>query len=151
MWLLRAGADPDRVVDEQRAVDRTAIPSGRGNGATAPGAKPVAATTSSGLATRAVPRPDRPGDLLAVGPAVARDQRDDGAAVADEDQGLDDLGRVDAGRLRGCLGSGRALRELLQPSLRLRGREEVRDALDGLRPHRQRAGRGTNRPRTRVR
>src|SRR6185295_1871246 len=49
----RAGADPDRVVGEQALVDRTSSTFGNGNGATAPGAKPVESRTSAAVATRA--------------------------------------------------------------------------------------------------
>ena len=44
----RAGADPDDLLEQELAVDEHALDVRSGNGATAPGSKPVAATTSSG-------------------------------------------------------------------------------------------------------
>ena len=81
------------------------------------------------------PRSDRPCDLGSVGPPVARDEGDDRAAVADEDEGLDDLAGVDSERL-GHVPDGRdLLGELLEPGLGPRRAEEVGHALDGLGQH----------------
>ena len=49
----RAGARPDELVPEQLPLHQDARDGGTGNGATPPGSKPVAASTSSRFATRA--------------------------------------------------------------------------------------------------
>ena len=96
------------------AISTCATP-GAGNGATPPGSKPVAATDLVRPRDSCVPGSGGRGDLGLVGPAVAGDEHERRAAVADEDEGLDDL------RARGsdCLGGGargrRSLRELLDP------------------------------------
>ena len=70
-----------------------------GNGATPPGSKPVARTTSSGVATRTSAAPSARRDRALVGAAVAGDEREDVRAVADEHERLDDLGELAADRL----------------------------------------------------
>jgi hypothetical protein len=81
------------------------------------------------------PSSERPGDLGAVGMPVARDEDDDGAAVADEDEGLDDLARVDSERLGHIPDSRDLLGELLEPGLGPRRTEKVGYALHGLGEH----------------
>ena len=113
---------------------RTRDTFGTGNGATAPGSKPVAATTSSGFATRAYARPGGGGDLLRVRAPVARDEREHRQLVADEHERLHDLRALAADRL-GRRGRGRrALRELLHAGVDGVRAQHGRDPLDRLRP-----------------
>ena len=73
-------------------------------------------------------------DLLGVGAPVAGHEREHRAAVADEDERLDDLRELAAGRLRRVLRGRRALRELLDARLGAELAQERGDALDGLGP-----------------
>ena len=70
-----------------------------GNGATPPGSKPVACTTSSAVARRGR-RVRRPPRAIAASSAraVAGDEREHVGAVADEHERLDDLGELAADR-----------------------------------------------------
>ena len=81
------------------------------------------------------PRSKGPRDLGSVGPPVARDEGDDGAAVADEDEGLDNLARIDPERLGHIPDGWDLLGELLEPGLGACGNEKVGYALDRLREH----------------
>src|SRR4029450_11154869 len=128
----------------------------RGNGATAPGANPVASRTRSGPATFARRHPaaratlrgsarGRPGTLRAppplrtrllacVGPTVARNQHEERPAFAFEYQGLDDLAQLGAhGCRRVFCGRGSRI-ELLDPRLHAAVTEKGGHALDRLRP-----------------
>ena len=114
----RAGSDPDPLVSEQAPVDEDTVDvRAAGTAQLRPATNPVARSTSSGLAMRAFSAAGRGRDLRRVRAPVSRDEHDDPASVAVEDERLDDLGelaadstsRVDRGR--------RALRELLDPRL----------------------------------
>ena len=98
---------------EQRALDQRPRRRRGGNGATAPGSKPVASTTSFAFATRTSRAPTAAATLRCVGAAVAGDQREHVLAVADEDERLDDLLEPAADGARGVLGGRRPLGELL--------------------------------------
>ena len=101
---------------------KTRCTPGSGNGATAPGSKPVASRTRAGAATRARPQ-------------VARHHDDDRPAVAVDDERLHDLGERAAGGRRRVLSGRRAQLELLPARLRPHGTQVPRDALDCLGPH----------------
>ena len=70
-----------------------------GNGATPPGSKPVACTTSFAVRNPDLPCSEHRSDRLLVGPPVARDEREHVGAVADEHERLDDLAQLAADRL----------------------------------------------------
>lgn len=80
-------------------------------------------------------RPDRTRDLGRVGPAVAREEGDDRAAVTDEHEGLDDLAGIDPESLRHVRHGRDLLGKFLEAGLGPRGAEEGGHALDGLREH----------------
>ena len=61
-----------------------------GKGATAPGAYPVASSTSAAPATRRLRAPVNARDLLRIGATVSRHQHEHRPAVAVEEQRLDD-------------------------------------------------------------
>ena len=87
---------------------------------------------------RAVGLPAARGDLLGVGAPVARHEHEDRAAVAVEDQRLDDLAELAADGAGGVLRGRRALRELLDAHLGSGLAQVRRDALDRLRPRSRR-------------
>ena len=121
---------PNRV----RSIRTCWTACGSGNGATPPGSKPVASSTSSGARHLRLACPDGRGDLARVRPPVARDEHDDGQPVGEEDERLDDLGGLAAHRLRGVLGRRRAFGELLDGGLGPGFTEERGDALHRLGP-----------------
>src|SRR5487761_510865 len=108
----------------------TRVTFGAGNGATAPGSNPVAATTSSGLAAR----PCGSREPVRVHALVARNEREHRAPVADEDERLDDLGALAAAGARGGAGGRRAGLDLLQARVHGRLAQGGGEALDRLRP-----------------
>ena len=77
---------------------------------------------------------DRRADGRLVGAPVARDEREHEGAVAHEHERLHDLGQIAADRPGGVARRGRAVRELLDPSLDRSSAKNGRDALDGLGP-----------------
>ena len=81
-----------------------------GNGATAPGSKPVACTHLVGPGDPHELRRDGRADRRLVGAPVARDEREHEGAVADEDERLDDLRQLAADRLRGVACGRRSVR-----------------------------------------
>ena len=113
---------------------RLCVTARRGNGATAPGSKPVAWTTSSGPGDPHEPGRDRRADLGLVGAPVAGNEREHEGAVAHEDERLDDLGEIAAHRAGRIARRRCAVRELLDPSLDRSSAQEGRDALDGVGP-----------------
>src|SRR6478752_6495197 len=94
-----------------------------GKGATPPGSKPVAARTSGGRR-----------DLVLVRPPVAGDERQRRAAVADEDEGLDDLRTRGADGLGRGAGGRRSLWELLDPRVDTGPLDHLCDPRHRLRP-----------------
>ena len=116
-----------------------------GNGATAPGvearrlARPRRRRRSARLARRR-----RAAIFARVGAAVARDQREHLAAVAVEDERLDDLAELAADGVRGVRRGRRSLRELLDARLappRAGTRRPARRLGPGARRHGQRTAR----------
>ena len=81
------------------------------------GRSPSRARTSSARRDARRERADRARDLLRVAAPVARDERDDGVVVADEDERLHDLVELAADCGGGVGGGRRAVRELLDPRL----------------------------------
>ena len=140
MWRRRAGADPDDLVAEEARLSISARVTARcGNGATPPGSKPVACTTSSGRAIRDLGRRDGGRDRGLVRAAVAGNEREHEGAVADEDERLHDLGELAADRGGGVLrrrrrrpGTPRPARRPPPPS----GRRRPRSTGSGQRGHR---------------
>ena len=117
------------------AVDRArGRPLRSGNGATAPGSKPVASSTSSrrGDAGLVRSRPPRRSSPRRRGGRPGRARRR--SAVADEDERLDDLAELAADRLRRVLG-GRRPSGTPRAAPRARCAQEGGDALDRLGPH----------------
>ena len=76
------------------------------------------------------------GDLLGVGAPVARHERQDLAAVAVEDQRLDDLAELAADRLGARPSRSAFLRELLDAHLGASLAQKGGDPLDGFRARR---------------
>ena len=81
-----------------------------------------------------VPRPGGRRDLVLVRPPVAGDERQHRAAVADEDEGLDDLRTRGADGLGRGAGGRRSLRELLDARVDAGPLEHLCDPRHGLRP-----------------
>ena len=127
---------PTQTTGCERSVRSTRIgrSAGSGNGATAPGAKPVAATTSGGRRHARIGSTGGGADLRRVGPPVAGDERDHGPAVAHEHERLHDLLERAADRVGRRLRGRRARVELLEPRLRARRAQVGGDTLDGLGP-----------------
>ena len=143
--VRRARAGPDERVAEERALHQDGATAGSGNGATAPGAKPVARSTSSAFAMRAFSAPTSARDLLRVASPVSGNQRDDRLAVADEDERLHDLVELAADGGGGLGGGRRPGGELLDAGLGA-GVAKVRgNPLDGLRPGRYHGRESTSR------
>jgi len=132
------GSDPDDAVPEKRGINEDPLDT-----------RQRKRRHRAGLEIRRVPYllgPRDPGrraarsprDLLRIGPAVARDEREDRPAVAVEDERLDDLPEVAADSTGRCLGRRRAVGKLLDLDL-CPGFLEVRGhALDRLRPRSRR-------------
>ena len=84
MWRSEpAPAHTSSRVRSERSTS-TVSTAGSGNGATAPGVKPVASSISLAAGDAQVRAADRAGDLVRVRAAVARDEDDDRASVASE-------------------------------------------------------------------
>ena len=94
----------------------------------------MARSTSAGDAifTRFAPAALR--NFRGVAAAVARNEDDHVAVIADEDERLHDLSELAANCCRGVLGRRSAVRELLDSGLGPRLAEVGRHAFDGLRP-----------------
>ena len=107
-----------------------------GNGATPPGSKPVACTTSSAFATRTSRDTECLGDRTLVGSPVAGDECEHVGAVADEHERLDDLRQLAADGFRRGARRRRPVGELLDAGVDGRRTQHLRDALDRLRPGR---------------
>ena len=108
MWRVEpAPTQTPSCASSSRSMSTRSMP-GSGNGATAPGAKPVSAATSFGLAIRASACARGARDLLQVAAAVAGDERENGLSVADDDERLDDLAEL-APDGEGCVGRARGL------------------------------------------
>jgi hypothetical protein len=80
------------------------------------------------------PRARRGRDLGLIRSPVAGDERESRAAVADEDEGLDDLRARRANRLGRRTGGRRPLRKLLDPRVDAGALEHVGDPRNRLRP-----------------
>lgn len=132
---LGPGSDPDLLLGQHRSLQEDRFDGGQWKRRHGPRREPCRGQDLVGGRNPGRGGPDRARELRRVGPPVARNERDDGAAVTDEDEGLDDLRRGDPERLRGALDCRGSLGELLEPGLGVRGVEEVGDALNGLREH----------------
>src|SRR6266550_7375352 len=97
---LRAGSDPDAVVDEELSGHQHLRDARRREGRDASGLEARSGPDLVRPSNARVPRPGGRRDLVLVRPPVAGDERERRAAVADEDEGLDDL------RARGADGLG---------------------------------------------
>ena len=144
-----AAARPDGSVPEQRPLDEHDIDALEREQCHRPGSNPVAATTSSGLRHARLPGVDESRDLSRVGLAVSGDEDDDGRAVADEDERLDDLPERAADGVGGCGGRRRLRLELLETRLGARLAEERRHSFDRVGPGRHSVDPGTSRRGTR--
>ena len=132
------GADPDHDVPEQLRSISAAVIARCGNGATPPGSKPVACTTSSGLATRTSAAPTR----RAIAASSARRSPGTSASTkAPSQTRTSDLTiwpssqptASAASRAVGVPSENSSIRASTAAA-----RRTCRDALDGLRPGRSR-------------
>jgi hypothetical protein len=130
-----ARPDPDLVLGQQRALQQDRVDPRQGKGGHGAWRKPG---RGQNLVARRDPgrgRPDRTRDFDRVRATVTRDESDDRAAVADEDEGLDDLARIDPEGLRHVPDGRNLIGELFEPRLGTGRVEEVDHALDRLREH----------------
>ena len=134
MWRSEPAPTQTRSWTRSSPAISTCETPGAGKGATPPGSKPVAARTSSGRRDACGLRSGGGGDLGLVRPPVAGDERQRRAAVADEDEGLDDLRAGGADRLGRRARGRRPLRELLDPRVDAGAPEHLGDPRDRLRP-----------------
>ena len=107
---------------------------GSGNGATAPGEKPVASSTSCAFATRAAARIDGARDLRGIATSIAGHEREDWAFVADEHERLHDLPELATDGVGGVLRGRCAVWKLVDPRFDPRFAEEGGHPLDRLWP-----------------
>ena len=130
-----ACADPDGVVSEQVLVDQDAIDI-RAAGRARPrrARSPVPPRPRRPRAMRASIAPAALRDLREVDATVAGHEHDDGTAVAEDDDRLDDLAERAAGGARGVLGGRGARFELFESRLRTCGPQKCGDPFDGLGP-----------------
>ena len=130
-----ARADPDLLLRQQGAFQEDRLDAGQRKRRHGPWRK---AGRGEDLVPGGNPgrgRPDRLCDLGPVCPPVAGDEDDDRSAVTDEDEGLDDLARLDPKSL-GDVPDGRdLLGELFEASFGPGGAEVVGHALNGLGKH----------------
>ena len=108
--------------------------SGAGTGATAPGANPVASSTSCAFATRAELASTARATLAGSPRRSPGTSATTGSLVADEDERLHDLAELAADGVGRILRGRRAVGELVDARLDSRFAEEGGHPLDGLRP-----------------
>ena len=132
---LGAGPDPDVLLGEHRALQEDRLDGGQRKRRHGPWRKAGRSQDFVGGRNPGRGGSDRPRKLGPVGPPVAGNEGDDRATVTDEDEGLDDLPRVDPERPCSVLHRRGSLGELLEPGLGLCRAEVLGDALDWLREH----------------
>jgi hypothetical protein len=132
---LGPGSDPNLLLGQHRALQEDRLDGGQWKGRHGPWREAGCGQDLVGGRDPGRGGSNRARELGPVGPPVAGDERDDGTVVTDEDEGLDDLRRIDPESLRCVLDGGGSLGKLLEPGFGLCRVEEVGDALDGLGEH----------------
>lgn len=131
---VRAGPDPDEVVEEQAPVDQGSGPARQregSDGARGESRQPLDVGRTDDLCAVGARRRR---DLAPVGTPVAGDQNRHRPPVTVEDQGLDDLVEVRPERGRGFVGGGGRRLELFDAGFGAAQLQERGDPLDRFGP-----------------